>query len=254
MAAASLGIFSCSVRAQSPNPTAAPNIPTKNEARATDSRPNLSRPNVSLAAFLQLQNHQIARLDRIYDDTAAKRSRGQNDLAQLKSQLQIAQSPTAFDERRALRLSREINQTQQKISADFLMARSKSLKILEAVQRAQLESLSTDTRFGVRDDRYSQLLLLPVDKIDSLSAMNETRFQNARSSPNYGRNREEYRDRKRNNGTATYGVYGGYGYGGPQYGVRAGYGRGPVGVNIGIGRGGPSIGIGIGGIFGGRRR
>lgn len=226
-------------RAQTPKP-----IPTKNEARAI-----ASRPTVSLAAILQLKSDQIARLNRIYDDLAARRLKQENTLAGLQNQLRLAQSPTAFDERKASRSMRDISELQQKISADFLSARGKSLQVLEAVQRAQLESVATDPRFQVRDDGFSQLLLLPVDQVGGLQLNANSRFEPARN-----RNSRAPQRNGRGSGTATYGAYGGYGYGGPDYGVRAGYGRGPIGVYAGVGRGGPRIGIGIGGILGGRWR
>ena len=219
-------------------------IPTKNEANL-----KAARPTVSLAAILQLQDNQIARLNRVYDDLAARRSKQETTLAQLQNGLQSAQSPTAFDEKKASRSMREITQLQQKISADFLSARAKSLQVLEPVQRAQLESLASDPRFSVRNDQFSRLLLLPSEQFGKVRSGADFRFENA---PN--RSSRAPRRRGYGGGTATYGVYGGYGYGGPDVGVRAGYGRGPVGVNIGVGRGGPRIGIGIGGILGGRWR
>jgi hypothetical protein len=54
----------------------------------------------------------------------------------------------------------------------------------------------------------------------------------------------------RRKGTISYGVYGGYAYGLPHYGVGANYGRGPVGVHAGIGSGGPRVGVSIGGVLG----
>ncbi len=208
-----------------------------------------ARPMVSITAYLQMRDDQIGRLNRVYEDHSARRLQEESKIAQLGLQLRQATAPTTFDESRAARLGREISERRQKIATDFLSARAKALQLLEPVQRAQLESLGTDTRFQPRTDRFYQLLLMPVEQMGRANFDSVSSVQNARNSAPRAKKRGGL-----GGGTATYGVHGGYGYGGPQYGVYGGYGRGPVGVNVGIGRGGPSIGIGIGGIFGGRIR
>lgn len=196
----------------------------------------------SLTAYLQMTAPQIERLNRFYDDYADRRLTQETKMAQWQQQLQQAQAPTSFDERRATRLLRDIGEAQQKVVADFLSTRAKALKTLTPVQRAQLETLTTDSRMEVRRDRYYQILLLPVENMWQAAPETERRL-----SSNQNQNRQP----RRYKGNGSYGVYGGYGYGQPQYGVYGSYGEGPIGVHAGIGRGGPSIGIGIGRVFGG---
>ncbi|WP_106380381.1 hypothetical protein [Abditibacterium utsteinense] len=222
---------------------------TKNEGTIAS-----ARPIISLAAFLQMRAAQITRLNRISDDYNSRRLKQQTTMAQSQEDLRSAQLPGSFDEKKAARLSGEINLARQKVAADFLAARTKALQTLDSVQRAQLESLATDTRFEVRTDRFYQLFLLPLEELFSAQfGATERReylqMQSARG-PRSGTSKRSGTGA----GTGTYGVYGGAGYGGPQYGVYGGYGRGPVGVHVGVGRGGPTIGVGIGGIFGVGRR
>lgn len=204
----------------------------------------VAAPSVSLPQILQLQARQIEGLDRLYDGYASRRAAKEANIARWAGQLRAAQAPTSFDARAATRLQQNIGEAQQKVAADLLSTRAKALQMLPPVQRAQLESLATDSRFKVRSDRYFQLFLLPVEQLWQQSLAGKS----ARLLPNQRQSR--YRDQ----GAGSYGVYGGYGYGQPQIGVYGSYGQGPVGVHAGVGRGGASIGIGIGGIFGGRWR
>lgn len=202
---------------------------------------------LSLSTYLQMSGEQIERFDRQFDAYAARRSRQEANLFELQGQLSRAQTPSSFDERKAARLLRETGEARQKVAADLLSSRAKALQILGSVQRSQLESLPNDPRFVVQNDRFYQLLLLPVENL----------WQNSASERGDGR---MWSQRARNSqssglaGRGSYGVYGGYSYGGPSYGVYGSYGQGPIGVHAGVGRGGVSVGIGIGGIFGGGRR
>lgn len=202
---------------------------------------------LSLSTYLQMSGEQIERFDRQFDAYAARRSRQEANLFQLQGQVSQAQSPSSFNERKATRLLREMGEARQKVAADLLSSRAKALEVLGPVQRSQLQSLTADPRFVVQNDRFYQLLLLPVENL----------WQN---SPSESRNDRMWSQPTRNSqpsglrGQGAYGVYGGYSYGGPSYGVYGSYGQGPVGVHAGIGRGGVSVGIGIGGIFGGGRR
>ena len=195
----------------------------------------------SITAHLQMQPGQIGQLNRLYDDYASQRLKHEASIAQWQNQLRQAQASTPFDQNRATRLLREINEAQQKVAQDFLAARSKALKVLTPVQRSQLESLSTDARIRVLGDRYYQLLLMPVDGLWQLP------LDNGLLPGSYYSERNPSDERARDSG--SYGVYGGYGQ--PDYGVYGSYGQGGVGVQVGIGRGGPSIGVGIGSVFGG---
>ncbi len=215
--------------------------------------PMLSAPHPSITAHLQMQAGQIEQLNRLYDVYASRRLKQESNLMQLQGQLWQAQAPTTFDQNKATRLLREINEGQQKVASDLLSTRANALKVLTPVQRSQVESLATDPRIRVPGDRYYQLLLMPIESIWQLPLDNGFQSGQPRSySEHYPRD-----NRTRDNGSGSYGVYGGYGYGQPDYGVYGSYGQGGVGVQVGIGRGGPSIGIGIGRVFGGifgRRR
>jgi hypothetical protein len=197
---------------------------------------------VSLPTHLSLHNGQMERLGRIYDEYAKERIKQEKKLDEWQSQLKIAQEPATFNEGKASRLMRDINQAQQKVANSFLKARSKALGVLDDTQRIQLHALASDPKIKVRTDMYFQLLLLaPVDfwrlPIESNS---EQRLLSER----------DYNERKkRNDAIGTYGVYAGYGWGRPDYGIYGGFGRDGVGVNVGIGRGGPSVGVNIGSIF-----
>ena len=134
---------------------------------------------------------------------------------------------------------------------DFSAVRARARQILTPLQRAQLDSIVKNQRLRIRDDQYSQLLLT------SLSAPNEQNQREEYRIDESGRDNERQRQSKKsrnrnNTGSGSYGVYGGYGYGGPNYGVYGNYGQGNVGVGATIGRYGPSIGVNIGRIFGSR--
>jgi hypothetical protein len=194
----------------------------------------------SLTEHLQMQGSQMERLNRLYDRYAPRRAKQESTLARQQSELQRAQAPTTFDQSQAARLLREVEQTRQKMASDFLETRADALKVLTSVQRSQLEFLANDTRTRMRNDSYYQLLVAPLDEA---WPMDNSVLAPYRGYPANGRD-------ERNNPSGRYGVYGGYGYGQPQYGVYGSVGQGPVGIYGGVGRGGPSIGIGIGGIFG----
>ncbi|MBW3636952.1 MAG: hypothetical protein KY445_10915 [Armatimonadetes bacterium] len=222
-------------------------LPAKAQNAASNSTRSAAPTALSLSAYLQMSRDQIGRFDRQFDAYAARRSKQEATLFQLQGQLAQAQAPTSFNERKASRLLGEIGETRQKVAADLLSSRAKALEILGPVQRSQLQSLTSDPRFTVQNDRFYQLLLLPVENL----------WQN---SSNNGRDERVWSQQTHNSqpsglaGRGSYGVYGGYSYGGPSYGVYGSYGQGPIGVHAGVGRGGVSVGIGIGGIFGGGRR
>ncbi|HEX8464185.1 MAG TPA: hypothetical protein VF627_06145 [Abditibacterium sp.] len=214
-------------------------IPTQNSTSTAAS----NAAEVSLIALLQMPMAQIERLNRLYADFASRRAGQENYQARLQTQLTAAQSPTSFDEKKAASLLRELGENRQKSASEFVSTRAKALQILQPVQRAQLQSIATDSRYQFKRDAYFLLLLLPVEQSEA------TQFfaRQPLSQPNFAQ-----RNNARFPGSGNYGVYGGYGLGGPNYGVYGGYGVGGVGVYGGLGRGGPSIGIGIGGLFGGR--
>jgi Spy/CpxP family protein refolding chaperone len=207
--------------------------------------PNSAAPvsqEVLIANHLSLQNGQIERLNRLYDAYATERIKQEKNLDEWHIQLKIAQAPATFDEGKASRLMRDINKAQQRVADSFLSTRSKALDVLNETQRIQLQALASDSKIKVRNDKLFQLLMLAPSEfwrlpIDSDS---ERRLLSER----------EYKERqKRNSAVGSYGVYAGYGWGRPDYGIYGGYGRDGVGVNVGIGRGGPSIGINIGNVF-----
>ena len=233
---ATLGAL-CSVVA----PVAAQNTRAK-VADSTISTGTLS--GVSLASLLQLQPAQSERLGRLYDEFSARRLAQESKIAQLQSQLSQSRS----DARRAARLERDIDAARQKIVTDLGATRVKARGVLPPVQRSQLDSLATDSRFQVRPDRFYQLFLAPVAESGPVQS------DEARRNWLEARQRAGENDRNRASGVGSYGVYGGYGYGGPQAGVYGGYNQGPVGVHAGIGLGGPSIGVSIGRVFGVGRR
>lgn len=204
----------------------------------------------SVTAHLQMQAGQIERLSRLFDVYAARRFQQEASIAQRQNQLTAIQATTPFDQAQAGRLRRAISEAQQQVTTDFLATHVKALKMLMTVQRAQLEALANDTRLKVRHDKYYELLLLPTEQLWQSPLPTE------RNRGELERNGLPSRPRQQahHNGSANYGVYGGYGQGEPQYGVYGNYGKGRTGVQVGIGRGGPSVGIGIGGIFGGWHR
>ncbi len=206
-------------------------------AAAMDSR---AVPEVSLARLLQLDAAQIARLSRLMPPGAAPhavRSGGDR------------QSSAAL----------------QKTAADWRSAQFKARASLSPVQRSQLDSLATDPRFRLRQDDLFWLLIAPA----APSSLARNGVPIAKSAPissglrsSDAQARRNWQDARRLDGagalglrgTGNYGVYGGYGYGGPQVGVYGGYQQGAIGVYGGLGRGGPSIGVNIGRVFGLGRR
>lgn len=208
---------------------------------------NASRPwTTSIPAYLQMQPAQVAPLTRLYDDWANRRSAQDDKIHRWQDQLR--QLPgTASAQGTAQRLQRSVADARQQVTSDLLSTRAKALQTLTPVQRAQLQSLTTDTRFQVRRDRFYELLLMPDAQLWQTPKGPDESY--SASSPTAHRQPPAHK-----RGSAGYGVYGGYGYGEPQYGVYGTYGQGSVGVQVGVGSGGPSVGIGVGGIFGGHHR
>lgn len=194
---------------------------------------------VSLRALLQLRGEQEARLNRLYDEYAKSRTEQESRFASRQNG-----RTASLDDR----LRREQLQAQQKIADALLSKRTNALKILGPIQCSQLHFYSQDSRYQLKRDRYYQLLLLPVEQLGQAPLDFQEHSQN--SSVPY---LPSSNGRGRSQTSGSYGVYGGYSYGGPSYGVYGNAGRGSVGVHAGIGRGGPSIGIGIGRVFGGLR-
>ena len=138
---------------------------------------------------------------------------------------------------------------------DFVAVQTRALQILTPLQRAQLDSIVDDSRLRIRDDQYSQLLLTPLRTKDSTRNNDYRDQENQRNNERQRAEKQPGKSRNRNrrsNGSGSYGVYGGYSYGGPNYGVYGNYGQGNVGVGATIGRYGPSIGVNVGRVFGGR--
>ncbi len=202
---------------------------------------------VSLAALLQLQPAQSERLSRLYDDFSARRRTQQEKIARLQNQ-----RGQGRDAGRAARLERDIEAARQKILADLGATRVKARQTLPPVQRSQLDSLANESRFRLRRDRFYQLLLAPGAETEPVAE----RVQGSEARRNWLEARQwaGENNARRANGVGSYGVYSGYGYGGPQAGVYGGYNQGAVGVHGGIGLGGPSIGVSIGRVFGVGRR
>lgn len=196
-----------------------------------------SSPVVSLRALLQLQGEQNAKLNRLYDEYARRRDEEEKHFVSRQN----GRTSSSDD-----RLRREQVHAQQKIADALLSKRQLAFKVLGAVQRAQLQAYSQDPRFELARDRYYQLLLLPVENLGQTPLDVLGGSSSSATLPPYPSSRSG-----RSSALDSYGVYGGYSYGGPSYGVYGTVGRGSVGVQAGIGRGGPSIGIGIGRVFGG---
>jgi len=100
-----------------------------------------AQPAVSVVTLLGLDERQVARLDRLYDDYARDRLTQQEIIRPKEEDLAAAQSPTSFDERRAGRLVKDIAGTEQKVAEAFLKAQAAALRLLPAGQRAQVEGL-----------------------------------------------------------------------------------------------------------------
>lgn len=203
----------------------------------------------SITSHLQLKSAQIERLNRLYDDYAARRAKLETQMAGVQNRLREAQSPEFFDEGRAFRLSREIGQARQQMADDFLTARIKAFKILSPVQRSQLESLANNDRIRVRFDRYSQLLLLPPEEAEQTFIANRDQSRITSETPRRDGYENQRQNQNRRRGTARYDVYGGYSYGRPNYGIVGSYNEGPFGAHVGVGSGGPFFGVGVGGVI-----
>lgn len=217
--------------------SAAAHAQPQSQGPSVPASPSPNSRAVSLRALLQLQGDQDARLNRLYDDYAQRRA----DQEARFASLQVGRG-SSFDDR----LRREQTQAQQKIADALLSKRKQAFKVLGPIQRSQLQAFSQDPRFELRHDRYYQLLLLPIENLGQAPLDFQERSQRSGYPPS------SYRS-GRSQTSGSYGVYGGYSYGGPSYGVYGNVGRGSVGVHAGIGNRGPSIGIGIGRVFGGVR-
>ena len=188
--------------------------PAPPPAPASATNPTMSRPQRtnSIIALLLLDGAQIDRLDRAYDDYARTRLEREADIARLSEDLKRVQAPTAPpDEKRAARLVRDMGEAQQKILDAFVRARSEALRALTPEQRAQLEVIQAENKL-VTDDKYRQLLLLPLDALLQVRVDLDT--VNRLLAARRGRRSDDPRFRA----SVGYGSYGhGFGYGGFGY-------------------------------------
>lgn len=237
---------------------------------------------VSLAALLQLQPAQTQRFERLHDELMARTQVQERKIAAWHEQ---RMSVLALDAHRAADLERDISGAARKIEADWTATRTKARAMLPPVQLSQLDALASDPRFRVRPDRVARLLMAPSDpaprfdaprsvatrsgvtrsgatrsvatgSVATGSVATRSGVTDAEARRNWldARRLSRQGDWNRATGIGSYGVYGGYGFGGPQAGVYGGYQQGAIGVHGGFGLGGPSIGINIGRVFGIGRR
>ena len=193
----------------------------------------------SLPAKLGLDTRQTTRLDALYDNYARRRMEQEARIVGWQHELQQAQSPANFNERKASAVLKSITGAQENIRNDFLQARGEALKALTAAQRAQLQVMtagvqasttqsSDSTLLPLRNDQYHQLLLMPLEHLLQTSIDIQT---GRRLLAERAKGRESH-----------------YGYDHSPFGVYGRYGRGHSGVGIGIGIGG------FGGYWGHRHR
>jgi Spy/CpxP family protein refolding chaperone len=186
-----------------------------------------------LPAILDLSDGQRAALDRLYDEFAQRRIEQEGKIARWRDDLQKAQSPTSFDERKAAGLLQSISEAGQKITDAFLRVRGKALEVLTPAQRAQLQELAARAMSTRQDmalapparDHYYQLLLLPVEAL--LQTPVDTQAVLRLAAEKADRNAASYTD------PAYY-----YGYGrGNSLSIFGGFGRGSFfGFGFGTGR------------------
>lgn len=206
-----------------------------------------SETGISLAALLQLQPSQRERLTRLYEAFDARRLAQDSKITREQTGLLSEQGSEA---KLVVRRQGEIARARRKVAADFEATRMQARAVLPPVQRSQLDSLASDPRFRVRRDFLYELLLAPSSELFEPQASDVEARRNWLDA----RRLSGANTRNRARDTASYGVYGGYDYGGPQLGVYSGYRRGAVGVHAGVGLGGPSVGVSIGRVFGIGRR
>ncbi len=128
---------------------------------------------VSVVTLLGLDERQVDRLDRLYDDYARNRLTQQEIIGQKGQDLVAAQSPASFDERRAGRLVKDIGGAEQKVAEAFLKSQAAALRLLTAGQRSRIEGLRAAPQ-GVRGDKYRELLLLRVQDLWQAPVETET--------------------------------------------------------------------------------
>jgi hypothetical protein len=194
----------------------------------------------SLPQTLNLSQGQAVALDDIYSGFAMRRVEQEGKIVKWQSDLQKAQSPTDFNERRAAGLLQSIADAQRVISDNFIAARGKAIKVLTPAQRLQLQTIATastanePSSVGIVDarpsgpapaqDAYFQLLLMPA--ADILQTPVDT--QTVRRQ--YDRNNYAYSNRGRTSVFGSFGVFGGHSY--------SGIGIGGLGFGLGYGLGG----------------
>jgi hypothetical protein len=200
-----------------PAQTAAPAVSSR-AARATKAAPlpagTAPRRTNSVMALLQLIGTQIAVLDRAYEGFARVRVEQEARITGLQNDLSRAQTTTALDETRAVRLVADIGQAQQQIAQAFVRARAEAVGALSPEQRAKLAVLQAENPI-VTDDKYRHLLLLPLDALFQVRVDADTvkRLAEARRE---GRSLPDFRVGV---GISNYGYGFGVGYGGLWFGA-----------------------------------
>lgn len=121
-------------------------------------------PDESLAALLAIAPRQIVRLDRIYHDFADIRWTQESCVTAWENELRILGQAGNRDERQAARLELDISHAHDRIAAAARNARAEAGKALTPEQAARLAQLR-ESGVTVRIDKYSELLLLPIDEI-----------------------------------------------------------------------------------------
>ena len=209
----------------------------------------------SLPVLLGLDARQVERLDVLYDDFALRRMEQEAKIARWQDELKRAQSPAAFNERKANGLLKSIRGAQDTITSAFLRARSEAFKVLIPSQRVQLQAMAAELASAsqpsnlqtppatapangvrpVRDDAYRQLLLMPLESLLQTPIDTQTgrRLLAERASGRY--NRYSRYNNRGYGGYSPFGVYGTYGYGHSGFGIGIG---GIFGGHGGFGHGG----------------
>jgi hypothetical protein len=199
------------------------------ELTGTSTRQALDTSPQLLPSLLGLDDHQIRRLDDLYGGFARRRVDQEAMIGRWHDELQRAQAPATFDQKKASGLLQSIRAAQDDITNSFLRTRGDALKSLNPVQRTRLQELATlsqssaPTARNGQNDVYRQLLLMPVEELLQTPVDVEV-------------GRRLLAQRANNRSYDGYGSYGGINVFGSFGHRRSGFGIGLGGILGGFGR------------------
>lgn len=118
----------------------------------------------SVAWVLELDQREMAQMDRIYEKYASIRLAREAELGPLRDDLEKEGKETPLDESKLANLSRKIRNAESSIASAFVLAHASAIRQLGSDHLEHLRTLPTNSE-AFRDDRFWQLLVMKAEDL-----------------------------------------------------------------------------------------